>query len=172
MVRTIFLSLLISVFTHGSAVAGGEDPQVVPSVDFSRYMGLWYEIAHNPNFFQRRCERSTARYELLADGAVDVLNSCYRDNRVASTIRGRAVVVDPRVPAKLKVDFGYFRRGDYWIVALDKDYKWAVVSGSGKSSLFILARQAPMKTRLLNKIVGDLNDRGFDTNELIYDKYD
>lgn len=149
----------------------GTDPVVVPTVDFSRYSGLWYEIGHSPNFFQRFCERSTAEYAVVSATQVSVLNTCYRGNAVFSTINGVATVTNPREPAKLIVDFGWFRKGAYWIIALDKDYQWAVVSGPKKSSLFILARTAPMDRRLLASILKELAAQGFDTNNIVWDKY-
>lgn len=161
----------MTLFLSGCVSYGSEDPSVVPQVDLSRYAGFWYEIGHNPNFFQGKCERSTAEYGLLPNGKVSVKNTCYRDSKVYGTIEGTASVVNASEPAKLKVDFGFFRRGSYWIVALDPDYQWAVVSGPGKSSLFILARKAPMDASLLREILSDLDARGFDTSRIIYDKY-
>jgi apolipoprotein D and lipocalin family protein len=147
------------------------DPRVVSQVDLNRYAGLWYEIGHNPNFFQGSCERSTANYTLQSDGAIHVLNTCYRNNEVYDSIEGTATVTNPAEPAKLVVDFGFFRRGDYWIVALDRNYQWAVVSGPGKSSLFLLARKAPMNKALLEEILRDLQAEGFDTSRIVYDQY-
>lgn len=161
-----------SVFA-GVALAKSDkrDPKVVSDVDLARYAGFWYEIAHDPNFFQRECERSTAQYGLKEDGTVSVLNTCYKDDEPLRTINGTASVVSAKEPAKLKVDFGFMGKGDYWIVALDGNYQWAVVSAPKKASLFILSRQAPMETNLLNQIVGDLKKRGFDTDSLIFDQY-
>lgn len=167
-----WLVALAAPFVIFSSVAqASPDPAVVKAVDLKRYAGFWYEIGHSPNFFQRNCERSTAEYGVLPNGQISVLNTCYRDNAVYSTIEGTATVVNPAEPAKLLVDFGWFRRGDYWIVALDKDYQWSVVSGPKKSSLFILARTAPMAPGLLAQILSDLRARGFDTEKIVWDKY-
>ena len=155
----------------GSSCRADSDPRVVSELDLGKYAGHWFEIGHNPNFFQRNCERSSAEYTARPDGSIGVVNTCFRDNKPYSSIEGVATVVNAAEPAKLIVDFGFFRRGDYWVVALDKDYQWAVVSGPGKSSLFILARKAPMDPSLLSSILKALAAEGFDTSNIVFDKY-
>lgn len=147
------------------------DPEVVSSVDFNRYVGFWYEIAHAPNFFQRGCLSSTAEYALIGEGKVSVKNTCYKEDGGISDINGIATVTDPAVPAKLKVRFNFFARGDYWITMLDENYQWAVVSGPAKKSLFILSRTATMDDVLLKQILAQLQSQGFETQDLIFDRY-
>jgi apolipoprotein D and lipocalin family protein len=149
----------------------GTDPEVVAQVDLQKYAGVWYEIAHSPNFFQKDCIRSKAEYVVLDESSVSVLNTCFKKDGKVSDIKGKAKVVDPEVPAKLKVRFNIFARGDYWIVALDPEYQWAVVSGPKKKTNFILARKAPMDPALLEQILADLQARGFDTQDWIFDQY-
>ncbi|MFL5815903.1 MAG: lipocalin family protein [Bdellovibrionia bacterium] len=38
--------------------------ETVPSVDLSRYLGKWYEIARFPNSFQKDCTDATAEYTM------------------------------------------------------------------------------------------------------------
>lgn len=170
-----FIALLvagsITLLSGPSAIANTSDPEVVKSVDLEKYMGTWYQIGRNPNFFQGLCERSMAEYSLNEDGSVNVLNTCYRNEKVLTTISGKATVPNSEEPAKLVVDFGFFRKGDYWIINLDSEYRWAVVSGPKKDALFILARTAPMDKQTLTYIIDDLAARGFDTTKIIYDIY-
>lgn len=168
--------LIASLFFTTAAFAipqslASKDPDVVSSVDFNRYAGLWYEIAHKKNFFQRNCVYSTADYRVISPTEVSVHNICYKDDGDTSDIEGVAKVEDPAVPAKLKVKFNFFQRGDYWIVDLDTDYQWAVVSAPRKKSLFILSRTAPMEPRLLSEILTKLESKGFDIEDLVYDRY-
>ena len=50
-----FLVALLLLVALGLPVTAraGEDVQSVPQVDLGRYVGLWYEIASFPMFFQR-----------------------------------------------------------------------------------------------------------------------
>lgn len=149
-----------------------KDPDVVTTFDAQSYMGRWFEIAHKPNFFQRNCERSTAEYSLNDDGSINVYNTCYKDEKLYSSIKGTAKAQNPNEATKLKVDFGFLIKGDYWIIALDENYQWAVVSGPGLKSLFILSRTAPMDPTLLEKILSDLKAKGFKTDKFVFDKYE
>ncbi len=47
---------------------------------------------------------------------------------------------DPANPAKLKVRFFWPFSGDYWVVALDEDYRWSIVGEPSRQYLWILAR--------------------------------
>lgn len=152
--------------------ADNSDPGVVSQVDLNRYAGLWYDIAHNPNFFQKECLRSTAEYAVKSPTSVSVHNVCDRGERSPLDIRGTATVEDPAIPGKLKVVFEPLgQTGDYWITELDPNYQWAVVSAPAKASLFILSRTAPMDKALLDSIIATLKSKGFNTDELIYDQY-
>jgi apolipoprotein D and lipocalin family protein len=165
--RTIILSLFISI----SALAAPSDPAVVKTVDLNKYAGLWYEIAHAPNFFQKSCVRSTAQYRVIDASSITVDNICYKENGKTTDISGEARIKDAAVPAKLKVKFSFFQRGDYWITHLDNHYQWAVVSAPKKKSLFILSRTAPMDPATLANILTRLKIDGFETDNLVFDKY-
>ncbi len=159
--------LIVTQFSFANA----QDPEVVKEVDLQKYSGTWFEIGHFPTFFQNLCDRSEAKYTLNNDATITVLNTCFRNDKVFTTIEGKAFAPNANEPAKLVVDFGFGRKGDYWIVALEQNYQWAVVSGPQKESLFILARKAPMDAETLSAILKNLEDRGFDTKKIIFDKY-
>ncbi|MBC7419956.1 MAG: lipocalin family protein [Bdellovibrio sp.] len=163
---TILLSGALTVMA-----ASKKDPSVVKSVDFNRYAGLWYDIAHNPNFFQKDCLRSTAEYGVLSATEVSVHNICYLKDGTTADISGVATVKNSNEPAKLKVKFNFFARGDYWIIDLDPNYQWVVVSAPKKKSLFILSRVAPMDKQLLEDILKSLKAKGFKTEQLVFDQY-
>jgi apolipoprotein D and lipocalin family protein len=108
-----------------------------PKFSLNKYMGLWYEIASMPNRFQKKCYNTTAEYTVNFKGNVDVKNT-YRDEKgkIKKDIKGEAVVKD--LDKKLLKVF-FFRPaglnifgGDYQILALDPDYKWAFVGGPSK----------------------------------------
>ena len=164
-------SLLIVTLTTLSSFANSSDPSVVEQIDLQKYSGFWYQVAHTPSFFLNSCAYSIAEYGIISETAVSVINTCYKNDGSTSNIKGTASVVDPATPAKLKVEFNIFAKGDYWVTDLDPNYEWAVVSGPGKKSIFILSRTAPMSKSLLDSIVNQLKQKGFDTDKLIYDAY-
>ena len=116
--------------------------QVVPHVDIDRYLGKWYEIALYPNWFEKGCFRSTAFYEKLKDGQIKVSNRCrmHSPKGKLNEAIGYAKIADNKTNAKLKVQFFWPFKGDYWIIDLDKDYQYAVISEPDRQYLWILSR--------------------------------
>ncbi len=142
--------------------------ETVPYVDLERYSGLWYEIASYPQRFQKGCHRTTAEYTLSDRGHVVVVNRCNRDSIDGrqSSIRGRAYVQKNSGNAKLRVQFFWPFRGDYWIIDLADDYSYAVVSHPSRNYLWILARKPVIDQDIYNGILGRLKDNGFDLDRL------
>src|SRR3982751_5765726 len=124
--KTKYLAFIFGV----AAAAFGETtaPKTVGHVDLSRYIGKWYEVARYPNRFEKNCISDvTADYSLREAGTIEVLNSCRQaDGRVKSS-KGSAKVVDKQSNAKLKVTFFWPFYGNYWIIGLDPEYRYAVV---------------------------------------------
>ncbi len=165
-----YTALLIALMISLPAFAKSKDPSVVPTVDLNKYSGVWYQVAHYPSFFSTSCESSSAEYAVIPEG-LSVFNQCFKDKKVLTSIKGTATIPNPQFPAKLEVDFGFFRKGDYWIIALDQNYQWAVVSGPERKSLFVLSRTAPMEATLLDSILKNLEADGFDLSKVVIDKY-
>ena len=120
--------------------------EAVASVDVSRYMGLWYEIARYPTSFQKDCEGTTAEYTLREDGRVDVLNTCRFGTEDGEPRSAEAVarVMDGSNGARIFVNFAPVPlpagRGNYWIIHLDADYTRAVVGEPSGRFLWYLSR--------------------------------
>ena len=114
-------------------------------------MGTWYEIARLPHRFERGLELVRAEYTLNPDGSIKVVNSGVRDGEARSIV-GRARLKDPgAIPARGELEVSFFRPfyGDYRIIELDPEYRCAVVTGSTRDYLWILAREPELdKTRL------------------------
>jgi lipocalin len=55
-IRSVFFTICAMLIVTQVLAAKSYPPmQVVPSVDLTRYLGKWYEIARPPNWFQRDC---------------------------------------------------------------------------------------------------------------------
>jgi len=142
--------------------------ETVADVDIERYMGKWYEISSIPQSFQRGCFCTTAVYE-LKDGYVSVLNSCRKDARDGklNTAEGKAFVANEGDNSKLKVQFFWPFRGDYWIVELGENYEYAAVGAPGRNYLWILSRTPQMEAALYDDIVSRLKAKQFPVEELV-----
>jgi len=138
--------------------------QAVPYVDLNRYIGTWYEIATIPQRFQKDCVAVTATYTLRDDGAIAVLNKCRKktlDGELKEA-KGKAWVVDKKTNAKLKVQFFWPFKGDYWIIELDADYQYAVVGHPGLKYLWILCRTPQIEESLYQDLLQRIASKGYD----------
>jgi apolipoprotein D and lipocalin family protein len=163
------IPIAISVVAAGAAVLAATKPlDVVPSVDIQRYLGTWYEIATIPQRFQKGCVGVTAHYSLRPDGDIDVVNVCRKDtlDGKARSVRGKAWVVDKTTNAKLKVRFFWPFVGAYWIIELDKDYRWAVVGHPDRTYFWILSRTPQMDPVLYDELIRRAADKGYDTGKI------
>jgi apolipoprotein D and lipocalin family protein len=164
-------SLIVFFLVSGcSSVPKKSSPelQVVAYVDIERYLGKWYEIALYPNWFEKGCFRSTAFYEKLKDGQIKVTNQCRMngpDGELNKAI-GKATIADSKTNAKLKVQFFWPFKGDYWIIDLDKDYQYAIVSEPNRQYLWILSRSPNMDVQTLETLKARIRSKGFDLTYL------
>ncbi len=114
--------------------------RTVAEVDLARYAGKWYEVAAFPMFFQRQCVGdTTAEYGLRPDGDISVRNRC-RTESGFDEATARAWAVEGSGNARLKVQFFWPFRADYWVIGLDDGYRWAVVGNPERKYLWILSR--------------------------------
>ena len=162
--------LILTAFAGACAIhkTYTNPPDVVPHVDLERYMGTWYEIARYPNRFEKGCVDVTATYTLRQDGKVTVLNECIAETpkEKRKSIQGVAWVPDPTANAKLKVRFFWPFSADYWIIHLDDNYEYAVVSHPSRKYLWILYRKPEMDDSLYNSILDLLRKKEFDLTPL------
>jgi apolipoprotein D and lipocalin family protein len=141
----------------------------VPKVDLDRYLGTWYEIAAIPQWFQRNCVATTASYSKREDGDIAVLNQCREktlDGKLKQA-RARAWVADPRTNAKLEVQFFWPFRGAYWIIELDRGYRYAVVGHPSRDYLWILSRTPQMDNGLYRDLLQRIQGHGYDTTRIV-----
>lgn len=161
------LGMMVSSVESAEPTAKGTEPTVVQTVDLSRYLGRWYEIARIPVWFQKECAcGTTAEYTLVKDGVVSVVNRCYTSKGEVKEAKGRAWVVDKKTPAKLKVSFfslfGFWLfGGHYWIIDLDPDYQYAVVGHPRRTLGWILSRTPRLSEEVLDTIAERLEANGY-----------
>jgi len=152
-----------------AASAAEKPPATVPSVDLEKYMGRWFEIASFPQSFQKGCHCTVAEYSMTDKGYVRVVNTCRKDaaDGAVKTAKGKAFVVDGSGNAKLRVQFFWPFRGDYWIIDLAPDYTFAVVGDPSRKYLWILSRTPQMDEALYREIVDRTAGKGFDVSKLV-----
>jgi apolipoprotein D and lipocalin family protein len=151
----ILISMQNSAFSAPAPVAVG-------SLDLTRYVGDWYQISHvplNSEFNQQTCACSRQRLG-ISDGAVNVRNTCNASTPSGPLIdiNGYANYTDAAVsPAQFTVTLQIAPNvtavGPYWVIGIDQDYRYAVVSNDTGTSLYILSRTPVMDADLYNEAV-------------------
>jgi len=165
MIRFILPVILLA------GIIKGQEPNellVVNHVDLQKYIGLWYEIAKIPNFFQKGCYKNTsAEYSLRSDGKISVVNTCTESDGSKKTAEGVAKVVDKNTNAKLEVSFVKILGinlfwGDYWIIGLGDNYEYALVGSPDRKYGWILSRTPKLSPEKLEQINNILKLKGYD----------
>jgi len=141
----------------------------VENFELERYMGTWYEIARLDHSFEKNLKRVTAKYSLMDNGAVMIVNRGYSTRSYKwEEAEGRAYPVGDKSKGYLKVAFFLTFYSSYVIFELDQDnYQYAFVSGPDTSFLWLLARTPTVDKALIKKFEHAARQRGFDTSKLI-----
>ncbi|MGD9226318.1 MAG: lipocalin family protein [Desulfobacterales bacterium] len=160
--------LMVFLLMSAAAYPDLSELEVVDRVDLNRYLGKWYEIASYPAWFQKGCTASTAEYTMRSDGKIKIMNRCHKDHLDGPLKEsvGKAEVVDDQTNAKLKVWFFWPFKGNYWIIDLDHDYRWAVVGEPKRKYLWILSRTPTIDKTLYQTILSRLPAKGYDSSKL------
>lgn len=141
----------------------------VKPFDINRYMGKWYEVARLDFKYERGLNNTTATYSLNDDGTVKVVNRGYnaKENKNAEAV-GKAKFAGSKDEAKLKVSFfGPFYSG-YNVIALDPEYKYALVAGESLKYLWILSRETTIPEKIRQEYLKKAKEIGYDTSGLIW----
>lgn len=146
-----------------------EKAQAVQNFEKEKYLGKWYEIARLDFKFEKGLNNTTAEYSLKEDGMIKVRNKGYnvkKDKWVQSI--GKAKFVGDENVAMLKVSFfGPFYAG-YNVIAIDKDYKYALVAGESLKYLWILSREKSVPLEISADYLKVAEKIGFKTADLIW----
>ncbi|MDF0606029.1 lipocalin family protein [Neisseriaceae bacterium TC5R-5] len=169
----IWRALSLLVFTTlGLAACSTTPPAGVTPVtgfELTRYSGKWYEIARLDHSFERGLDNVTARYTPQANGTVEVLNRGYDSKEQKwHDATGTARFNGASDVGSLKVSFFGPFYGGYHIVALDPDYRWAMIIGPNPGYLWILAREPKLPDNIRQQLLQQAKTLGVDTQQLIW----
>ncbi len=139
----------------------------VKQVDIQAYLGTWYEIARYEHYFEKGCRDVSATYTLKDDGNIKVVNQCTKEDGEYKEAIGVAYTADES-NSKLKVSFFRPFYGDYWIIMLDADYRYAVIGDPTREYLWILSRTPQLKDDILKHILRKLPKMGYSIDSLIW----
>ncbi len=163
------MTLLMMLFVTGACARIPNGAQVIKPFDADRYLGKWYEIARFDFRFERNLNNTTAEYSLNADGSIKVVNRGY--NYVKNKwnqANGKAKFRGSREEAALKVSFFGPFYASYNVIALDPEYRYALIAGQNLDYLWILAREKTIPDDVKNAYLDIAKKVGYDITRLIW----
>ena len=176
MLKNLFKNTLLgimSILAFNSCASIPKGASAVIPFDKNKYLGKWYEIARLDFKFERNLNNTTATYSINSDGSIRVENRGYnyKTNQWKQAV-GKAKFKGDDTIAALKVSFfGPFYSG-YNVIALDNEYKYALIAGKDLKYLWILARETKIPETVKQNYLKIAADLGYKTNELVWVEHD
>jgi len=141
----------------------------VTNFDKAKYLGKWYEIARLDYKWERNLNNVTAEYSLKDDGTIKVDNRGYnvkKDKWEESIGKAKSVTKDD--VGMLKVSFfGPFYSG-YNVIAIDPDYKYALVAGESLKYMWILSREKTIPESVKADYLIKAQEIGYNVTDLVW----
>ena len=173
--KKLFNLVLMSVMMIGlfSCETIPEGAVAVEPFDKAKYLGKWYEVARIDFKYEKDLDNTTAEYSLNDNGTIKVVNRGYDTiNGKWKEAIGKAKFVGDENIAKLKVSFfGPFYSG-YNVIALDSEYKYALIAGKNLKYLWILSRDTNIPDDIKFQYLKIAEGIGYNTNELLWIRHD
>lgn len=165
--RVSLFALLVLISGCGRSAPSTLAIPAVDDFDLERYLGVWHEVARLPFRFENDMSDVIARYYRDDSGKIRVENSGIKNNK---RVFAHGVVKFKNSPRIGELEVSFFRPfyGDYRIIMLDENYRFAVVTADKLDKLWLLAREPFPDREMVAKIVAELQKKGFDTSQLIF----
>jgi Bacterial lipocalin len=138
-----------------------------------KYLGKWYEIARMDFRFERNLNNTTANYSFNPGGSIKVVNRGYnyKTNEWKEAV-GKAKFVSSANEAMLKVSFfGPFYAG-YNVIAIDPEYKYALIAGKNLDYLWLLSRETTIPENIKQDYLGKAQNIGYNIAKLVWVEHD
>lgn len=170
--KSIYIIALGAIaFLACKTIPEGATP--VKNFQKEKYLGKWYEIARMDFKFEENLNNTTAQYALKESGKIRVYNKGY--NYVKNKwedATGKAKFVKDEEIGMLKVSFfGPFYSG-YNVIAIDENYRHALIAGKNLEYLWILSRETSISGEVKDQYLKIAQEIGYNTDELIWVEHD
>lgn len=174
-VKTILRNLVMGILAllFGSCSTIPEGVVAIKPFFKEKYLGKWYEIARFDFKFERNLNNTTAQYSINSDGNIKIVNRGYNyEKKKWEEATGVAKFVGESDVAMLKVSFFRPFYGGYNVIAIDNEYKYALVCGNKLSYLWILSRETTIPEDIKQDYLAIAKKLEFNTSALIWVEHD
>lgn len=143
--------------------------RVVRGFDLSRFLGKWYEIARLDYRYEHHLDHCTARYMRNKDGSIQVINQGYNLHTGAfEEVKGRARLNGRPGEGRLRVSFWGPFYAAFNVIAIDPEYRYALIAGRNRDYLWLLSRRKTMPQKVKKEFLNLAEEAGFETDKLLW----
>jgi apolipoprotein D and lipocalin family protein len=153
----------------GLLSTGANAQRVTPiaSLDASKFLGTWFEIARLPNRVEKKCMGSA--FMMYAPdykvGRFQIVDSCKRPDGTADVRNLSGRRADKSGDGKLKViTIWPFK---YWVIGTGPDYGWALLAAPNRKKLWVLSKTATLPADQLSAAEAMASAQGFNAGNLV-----
>jgi len=157
------------VLSLSSCVTIPKGARAVRPFQKEKYLGKWYEIARLDFRFEKGLDHVTATYTPINYQTIRVDNKGFdvKNNKWKESI-GKAKILGNGDEGRLKVSFfGPFYAG-YNVIAIDPEYKYALIAGNNLKYLWLLSRDKTMPSQISEEYLVIAKALGYDTTKLLW----
>lgn len=160
----LLFSILFIFFFSAFRVAN----ETVEKVDLNHYAGTWYSLYSIPSVYDKGSRETVGKYNWNTKGGYyDVITSYKKpDSEEVHSISSKVYQVPGTNNAKMKAQFVWPFKIDYWIIELAADYSYVVVGHPEHKFLFIMSRKKSIDKKLYADIVTRCKAKGYDVYKL------
>ena len=161
-------AMLLGLAFAGGRLARAQSVTPVLSLNAKRLTGTWYEVARYPTKFEARCAGQAT--VLFAEGdkprSIQMGTFCPGKNgsqqEYATTGR-----MDKKGNGKITFGLIWPFTQKYWILALARDYSWALAGDPKRKTLSVLVRTPEVEPSTLTRIGTEATAQGFTLDRLV-----
>lgn len=173
-IMTMRISAVLVVLMLASvAFALPKKAKAIETIDKTRYLGKWYEIARLDFYFERGLNNTSAEYALNEKGLIQVINRGFDSKKNKwKEAQGVARFRTDKENGELEVSFFGPFYSEYNVIAVDTNYQYALVVGKNTKYMWILSRETSIPESIKTEYILMAQSIGIDTTQLIWVDHD
>ena len=155
----------LSAHTHPVS----RDIAVIQNFDAARYAGPWFVLARMDHPAEQRLIQTGVYHRSNPDGSLTMVQRGLDPERKQWTKReSLALPAGAANEGALKISSPGAVASDYHVVALDADYRWALVLGSSTERAWVLSRTPVLRSADRANVLYQARVAGVDIEQLLW----
>lgn len=169
---SIFIIMCMAIIFIACLSITHAQNEIIPvgNFDVNRYLGDWYEIGRFDFKWEQNLKNVRANYSLNSNGTIRVTNTGfdYISAQPKKSIGKAKFASKQKDVADLKVSFFGPFYSAYRVIALDPEYKYALVAGANNKLLWILSRTSTIPDDVRSNYINIAQSVGYDLKDFVW----